>query len=288
MFLSRKASKLLLLLLASSLLLVQHSQAAASCGQDEIELDLKDRDRNGDGFMDGADVGLNPGDAPILVMDKCVTGTFDIDGISKRLTVFYTTTNGITDDQLVPVDSDGDGVDDLTAEDVAQQVWDWTEDAWQKLREYGFGDPFSGNNFNVVLFHENIGGRCCSASPPFDTIRVRDVLSGLRGDPRNAQWIAIHEFWHAVCCAKGGSIICVVDVLIAHSRIIHYFSSFRLTGRDPRESGSTRARRHGRRIRLISRWTTTRAQIRPPAAATSKSPDRTSALTMRKVFRTCM
>lgn len=148
-------------------------------------------DRNGNG------VTTDPGE--IVNFEFCRQRTFDIGGTTKTVRVHYTTANGIASDRLTDVDTDGNGTNDFTAQQIADEIALWTQNAWTIYRNYGFNDPMGRNDMNVHVFdmRGGLAGWCCSSD--HYEIDTPSVLPGFRfgGDRRSPESISFHEMWHA-------------------------------------------------------------------------------------------
>ena len=133
-------------------------------------------------------------------LERCVIRTFTFAGQTKKIVAYYTLANGIASDHLLPVDTNGDGTDDLTSEQIASRVAEWTETAWRTYRSYGLGDPLGQSTFRIHIFDSRpgLGGWCCQ--PDQYEIDGPIVRSALRngGDSRDAESIVYHEMWHAM------------------------------------------------------------------------------------------
>ena len=147
-------------------------------------------DRNSNGMIDAGET---------FTLDRCRQITFDIGGTTKTVRVHYTTSNGVATDRLTDVDTDGNGVNDFTAQQIADQIVVWTQNAWTTYRNYGFNDPMGRNDMNVHVFdmRPGLAGWCCT--PDNYEIDVPSVLPGFRtgGDRRGPESIVFHEMWHA-------------------------------------------------------------------------------------------
>lgn len=133
-------------------------------------------------------------------LERCVIRTFTFAGQTKKIVAYYTLANGIASDHLLPVDTNGDGTDDLTSVQIASRVAEWTETAWRTYRGYGLNDPQGQSTFRVHIFDSRpgVGGWCCT--PDGYEIDIVELRSALRsgGDPRDAETIVYHEMWHAM------------------------------------------------------------------------------------------
>ncbi len=147
-------------------------------------------DRNGDGMI---------GPDETVLLDLCRQRTFTVGGVNKTVRVRYTTSNGIASDRLMDVDSDNNGTLDFTAQQIADEIALWTQNAWTIYRTYGFKDPLGRNDMNVRVFdmRGGLAGWCCGSD--HYEIDVPSVLPGFRfgGDRRSPESIAFHEMWHA-------------------------------------------------------------------------------------------
>ncbi len=140
-----------------------------------------------------------------VVLERCVIRIFNNNGVQKKLVVYYTTVNGGVPDRLVAVDADGNPANgaEKSADALANQVADWTVDAWRLYRFYGMGDPLNRDFMTVHIFdivNPGLAGWCCDG-PTFQyQIEAASVVSALTfpGDPRNAESIVYHEMWHAM------------------------------------------------------------------------------------------
>jgi Mg-chelatase subunit ChlD len=176
----------LVLALLACLMHIQPVAAQSDCAGGRTQ----QVDRNGNGMIDSGET---------FTLDLCRQITFSIGGVDKTARVYYTTGNGVANDRLTDVDSNGDGTNDFTAQQIADQIVIWTRDAWTIYRNYGFNDPMGRNDMNVHVFDMRAGlaGWCCS--PDNYEIDVPSVLPGFRfgGDRRGPASIVFHEMWHA-------------------------------------------------------------------------------------------
>lgn len=131
--------------------------------------------------------------------EMCYQRTFDYDGSTKTITIYWTESGGLLLDRLAAVDSNGDGTADLTPAAQAEALADWTQEAWRTYRDYGFNDPLGGDSINVHLFDSDLLGWCCGGSSRHYDFDAPHLMASLTAgaDPRDGRSVAFHEMWHA-------------------------------------------------------------------------------------------
>lgn len=179
-----------LIAILATLAFVHPAQAQTNCTGVPAGGRSQNVDRNGNGTIDAGET---------VVLERCRQITFDIGGTTKTVRVHYTEVNGLNSDRLVAVDGDGDGSNETTPQQIADQIVLWTRNAWTTYRNYGFNDPMGRNDMNVHVFdmRGGLAGWCCT-SDNYE-IDTPSVLPGFRfdGDRRGPESIVFHEMWHA-------------------------------------------------------------------------------------------
>lgn len=155
-------------------------------------------------LVDAADCGepdftftKNP---PNVVLDLCVTDTLTAGGDTKTLTVYYTTSNGQVNDQLVDIDTTGDGSNDMSPLEIAEDVWNEIAQAWTTYRSYGFRDPNGLDEFKIILadLSGDMTTRGAYYRSDYLVIDTPFLLDSLRNDPNDWMGTGFHEFYHAI------------------------------------------------------------------------------------------
>ena len=176
--------------LALALLACMAQTQSASAQSDCSGSISQNVDRNGDGT-------IGPGE--VVLLDLCRQRTFDVGGETKTVRVRYTTSGGIVSDQLMAVDTDNNGTLDFSAQQIADEIALWTQNAWTIYRNYGFNDPLGRDDINVRVFdmRGGLAGWCCGSD--HYEIDTPSVLPAFRfgGDRRSPESISFHEMWHA-------------------------------------------------------------------------------------------
>lgn len=139
--------------------------------------------------------------------DKCYVHDFTLPGgLNRRITVFYTTDNGLPWNWLDDVNNPVTGTN-IYAEKVAE----WTETAWATYYDYNldepshvhlgvsFGSGITGNEMEIWvrdIGSEGKNGSCCGAY--FYQINARHVVNRVNGEERRMGETALHELFHSV------------------------------------------------------------------------------------------
>ena len=158
----------------------------SSCGEDDRSVDV---DVDGDGEKDRT-----------VTFEMCYLRKFDIDGEEKKIVVYYTLNQSLASDNLRDLDTDGDGIVDLSSNEIAESIADWTQLAWMSYHGSGFGDPKDKNEFEVFVFdHPFAGGWCCTSNRyELDAPSIIYDFVDPNSHSLKAKETVFHEMWHAV------------------------------------------------------------------------------------------